>query len=175
MKRFIISTICGVMVLSLVACEKGNTNMKMENINENLTQIANPIKECETLQEAESLIGFKANIPTKLPDGYIQDSICVIGDEILQAIYLQGENEICFRQAKGNEDISGDYNDYKEINIINVNELKVTTKGNNTKINLALWIKDNYTFAVSSNISGEGLEENFMIDIIDSINKQSIY
>ena len=106
---------------------------------------------------------------TKLPKGYVQDSIYVIENELIQVIYSDGENEICFRQAKGNEDISGDYNEYEEINAINVSGVEVTTKGNNGKVNLASWTKDGYAFSISSNSSGEGLENSVIDDMIDSV------
>lgn len=173
MKRFMISAICGAMVLSLVACEKGNINIEGKNTNkitsEDFVEIPNPLKECGTLQEAEELVDFKANILTKIPDGYVQDSIYVIGDDIIQVIYLNEDSEICFRQAKGEDDISGDYNEYNETNTINVNGVDITTKGNNGKVNLAIWAKDGYTFAISSNTLGQGLESSVITDMIDSI------
>jgi hypothetical protein len=172
MKRFMISAICGAMVLSLVACEKGNINIEGKNTNkitsEDSVEIPSPFQECKTIEEAEKLIGFKVNIPTKLPEGYVQDSISVIDNEFIQVIYSNGENEICFRQAKGEEDISGDYNEYNETNTINVSGIDITTKGNNSKVNLARWTKEGYTFAISINILGQGLESSDIIDMIDS-------
>ncbi len=43
------------------------------------------------------------------------------------------QHTLFIRKSTGTEDISGDYNDYSEINRIYINNLDVTTKGNNGK------------------------------------------
>lgn len=173
MKRFISYVACGAVVLSLVACEKSPQKIEEENTNkirsENSLEIPSPFKECKTLQEAEKLIGFKVTMPTKFPKDYVQDSIYVIDNEFIQVTYLDGESEICFRQAKGNKEISGDYNEYEQVKTINVSGVEITTKGNNGKVNLASWTKDGYAFSIASYHSEQGLENSVIADMIDSI------
>lgn len=112
------------------------------------------------------IVGFKANIPTKLPEGYVQDSISVIDNYFIQVIYLNGENEICFRQAEGNEDISGDYNDYKEIKTYAVDSNSIILKGNDGLYSLAIWKDDTFSYAVQVDIA---ISETDLYSIIESI------
>ncbi|MDZ5253678.1 hypothetical protein [Clostridium sp. LIBA-8841] len=84
-------------------------------------------------------------------------------------IYLNEESKIFFRQAEGKDDISGDYNKYNEINTMTINGLEVSTKGNNDKVNVAKWTNKDFTFAISTNSSEDGIEKDIITDMINSI------
>lgn len=64
-----------------------------------------------------------------------------------------------FCKAPGDGDISGDYNDYAQSDTITVSDREVTLKGNDDAVNLAIWAKDRYTYAVSASagLSAEGM------------------
>lgn len=59
--------------------------------------------------------------------------------------YQTLEESITFRKAGGDGDISGDYNDYAQVETVD----GVTLKGENGKFALAVWNRDGYTYAVS--------------------------
>lgn len=173
MKRFVVFAICGAMVLSFTACgnskEKPGEESAHKTVAEDSVEQSNPRKECKTLGEAEEIVQFKATVPTNIPAGYVEDSIYTIENNIIEVIYLNGENKIVFRQSKGKNDISGDYNKYNEETKVNINGLEVNTKGNNGKVNVATWTNGDFTFAINVNSSEEGIEENVITDMINSI------
>ena len=88
------------------------------------TQIPNPIVEYKTVEDAEKAVSFKPVMPAKIPDGYKLAFISVISGKTFQLVYENGDNEITYRVAEGTDDISGDYNVYK-----NITETKVGGMG----------------------------------------------
>ncbi len=60
---------------------------------------------------------------------------------MIQADY---ENGMYIRKASGSDDISGDYNDYAQVETVN----RVTLKGENGNFSLAVWNNNGYTYAV---------------------------
>ncbi len=60
-------------------------------------------------------MGFNFAIPTTLPDGYQMKDIIVTSNKLAEIFYLKGDNQILYRTAKGNADISGDSNVYDKV------------------------------------------------------------
>ena len=61
---------------------------------------------------------------------------------------MTGDNEKAFvRKGTGSEDVSGDYNKYTKVTKKKINGVSVTLKGGK-KVNLAVWEKDGYSFAL---------------------------
>ena len=50
-----------------------------------------------------------------------------------------------FRKAQGDEDISGDHNEYETVQEIEIQAVSVTMKGSEGKCSLALWQKDGFS------------------------------
>lgn len=164
MKKFILLTFCVIMALSFVACNNEKTL-----VDEDSVQIQNPFVDCESIEEAENLVGFGISIPEEILEGYVQTSISVIENELVEVNFEDSENQICFRKAKGQEDISGDYNKYKEVELLEINEKNVNLKGNDGKVNVATWTDEDYSYAICSNADGDGIDSNAIIDIIKNI------
>ena len=117
---------------------------------DNGTQIPNPLKDYESIAEAEKAVGFKTLTSSALPDGYKLSYIGTISDEVFQLFYSNDKNEIIYRMAKGSDDISGDYNVYKTTKTLKINNLDVTFRENGETTS-ALWKNGEYTFSLSSN------------------------
>lgn len=132
-------------------------------------EIPSPFIPFETLAEAEKLAGFTITLPEKLPEGYTQKVIEAIENEMLQVMFEKGENGFVIRKAKGSEDISGDYNEYKENNTVTVGNLKVSTRGNDGKVNTATWVDGEYTYSITANLGKTGLDMSTINDIIGGI------
>lgn len=181
MNKFINLILSGVVLFSLTGCGENTTNLNnakninstQESINttshEELVQIPSPFCEYPTLKEAEAAVGFKVKVPTHLPEGYTEESIYVMDNEMVDITYSNGSSQLCFRQQKGTEDISGDYNEYSDINTLVIDKLNVTIKGNEDKVYNAIWTDGDYTFAFTLNTLSEGLENNTMITLISSV------
>lgn len=99
----------------------------------------------------------------ELPDGYVLSYIQALTERGLLEITYENESgdELSIRKAPGDGDISGDYNDYAQSDTITVSDREVTLKGNDDAVNLAIWAKDRYTYAVSASagLSAEGMSE----------------
>lgn len=178
-KKLTAIALCAVTALSFTAFSnnvpaKNNIKQRDDQVikGDNL-KIPNPFTDCKAITDVQILAGFTPLIPTSIPADYSQDKIQTVKDEMVQIIYSNGENKITFRQGKGSEDISGDYNQYAESSTMAVGSLTVSTKGCNGKVNIAAWTNGKYTFAISANPGGEGLDNKVISDMISSIKAES--
>lgn len=130
------------------------------------TQIPNPIVEYKTIEEAQKVVGFGFKVPEEVK-GFENKNISVISDELMQVIYSNDNNEVCVRKAKGSEDISGDYNVYKNVSTEKINGCDVTLRGENDKIGSAVWTKGEYSYSVYTD--GEGLDIDTVKNIINGM------
>ncbi len=131
-------------------------------------QMPNPILDHKSLDEAWKVLGFEFETPSKLPEGYVQDGIMTISAELGQVIYKNVEKVITFRAAKGNKDISGDYNEYKSIQTKKISGMDVTLKGNDDKVFLAIWTDHTCSYSVAIS---EGMSEELVTEIVLSITR----
>lgn len=134
---------------------------------ENNVQIPNPFIPYESIDAAKQALSFTPSVPSYIPNGYDIDEISVIGNDFLQIIYRNdGDKTIYYRTAVGNEDISGDYNNYSETKTVVINGNDVTIKGNDRLYHNAYWFEGDNAFSLYSN---NGIEKDSMIDIIESV------
>lgn len=169
MKKLIAITLCAVMTLSLTACS--NNLPSKDNLQKQTDgdQIPSPWVDCKTITDAEKNVGFTIYAPEKIPADYTQEAIRTMEKSLFEIIYVNGKNELRFRQGKGSKDISSDYNEYKESNTIAVGNLQVTTKGDNGKVSLATWTDGGYAFAISA----DSLDNTAISDMISSVNSDA--
>ena len=67
--------------------------------------------------------------------------------------------------GQGVEDISGDYNNYKTNNIVNINGNEVKLKGDDNLIKVAVWSVNNMSYSISVN---DDMKQDDIIKIIKS-------
>lgn len=134
--------------------------------NETSTSIPNPLVNYSTLDEARKAIRFTFTVPRDLPAGYQMKDIIVISNNLAEIFYLKGDSQIIYRTAKGNADISGDYNAYDKVRIITAGNIPITVKGKSDSIKLATWTNDGISFSLSFN---EAVNEKELLTIIESI------
>lgn len=137
----------------------GNTIEFGEN-----TQIPNPFTEYANIDEAKKAISFEAGLPAKIPAGYEVTYVTTLSDDFLQVRYENAGKEINYRVAKGNEDISGDYNVYSDTKNVKIGDFDVTLRSGDGKIS-AIWTKDNLSYAVYS----DGIGEQEISELIASV------
>lgn len=170
MKKLIAITLCIVTTLSFTACNKeAPPKDNTKQLSEENNQIPNPFEDCTTIADAEKIAGFTVTLPKKMPKDYIKGSIQAIKDDMVQVFYENGESELLVRKAKGNQDISGDYNQYSENSTMTVDGLEVSTRGNNGKVNVATWVNGEYTYSVGLYKDESGLDTDTMKDIVSII------
>ena len=150
-KILLISLLC----LAVVACGK------KEEITEEVTEASttqtqdygapNPFEIVDTLDEAAKIAGFSLEAPTEYAD-YKSIVIQAIADDMIEVIYFDAEKThegLRIRKAVGTDDISGDYNEYKEENVVKVGELEVTEKGNDGNISVASWTDGTHSYSIN--------------------------
>ena len=109
-------------------------------------QIANPFVDYESLEEAAKAAGFTLTVPTQ--NGAGKPIIQVMDGKMIQVIFDETDPQLYIRKQAGDEDISGDYNEYAEITTATVGDRTVTLKGNDGKVSTAIWTADGYSYAV---------------------------
>ena len=131
-----------------------------------LTMIASPFIDCNSIDEAAAITGFGMTVPDSVNGNEI-DHISTISRDTIQVIYGAGhDNSTYIRKAEGSDDISGDYNTYRQKKQITVNGASVTLKGNNGKINVATWSSNGYSYSINV---GKGFDESYITDLISMI------
>lgn len=118
-------------------------------------QIANPFVTYQSLEEAEKAAGFALPAPESF-EGAGRREIAVIDGRIIDVTYLDGEDNrvLTVRKGTGEEDISGDYNEYPQEDVTELEGLSVTVRGDGERIFLALWQEGGYSYAVSFDDGG---------------------
>ena len=69
---------------------------------------------------------------------------------MFEIIYASGEDEtarIC--KAPGADDVSGDYNEYAETETVDAGGVRVTMKGADGLVKLAVWTNGDYSYVLS--------------------------
>lgn len=167
MKKMLLLVVSLTIVLSFAACstsdESSSTPISSEEpSSQSSTQLPNPIVNYDTLEEAETAVGFTVPL-LNLPEGAQLDHVSVIAGNLVQLDYLNGENTFRYRVAKGEEDISGDYTAYEATGTHTIGDLEVTVKQQDGLTRLALWTSGEFTFSLSfpDGIDGETLEQLF--------------
>ncbi len=164
------------MVLSFSACSN-NSPSKDDSQNQATggedVQIPNPFVDCAAMADAEKIAGFNVTLPEEIPEGYTQKLIQAVENEMIQVSYESGEKELIIRKAistaKSGADISGDYNEYKENNTLTVGSLKVSTRGNDGKVNTATWVDGEYSYSITANLGETGLDTAAISDMAAAI------
>ena len=169
-KILLISLLC----LAIIACGK------KEEVKEEVAQATevtqpsdvgapNPFEIVDTLDEAAKIAGFSLETPTEYAD-YNSLVIQAIADDMIEVIYFDAEKThegLRIRKAVGTDDISGDYNEYKEENIVKVGDLEVTEKGNDGNISVASWTDGTYSYSI--NVDEALLNANDIAKLVETI------
>ena len=145
-----------VLCLAIIACGKKEEAKQETAETTNVTQeqdygVPNPYEIVDTLDEAAKIAGFSLETPTEYAD-YKSIVIQAIADDMIEVIYFDAEKThegLRIRKAVGTDDISGDYNEYKEENIVKVGNLEVTEKGNDGNISVASWTDGTYSYSIN--------------------------
>lgn len=130
------------------------------------TQLANPMTEWSTMEEAADKIGFSLEAG-EIPEGYEQRAIHTIQDEILQLTFKKDGKELVVRKASGTDEVSGDYNQYTEESEETLSDKTVVKlKSEDGQVKLAVWNRGNkWSYSVSS----AGLSKEEMLAFAESI------
>lgn len=135
-----------------------------DNNEEEIVGMPNPFVEYKTVDEAQKVLPFGAVVPSNVK-GYELENVSVMSNEMLQLIYKNGDKELKYRMKKGSDDISGDYNEYKDIKTVKVGDVEVKVRKSEETMS-TIWTNGDLTFSLYSN---GNLTEKDITDIISSI------
>ena len=132
--------------------------------------IPSPFTDVKNLKEAEKKTGVKMTAPKKIK-GYDEVSYQIIQKEkFVQVNYRKDDkNSIVIRKAVSKDDISGDYNEYKNIKKVTIKGNKVKLEGNGKTYSLATWTKGKYSFSVGIYNDGKGMSLKEIKNIIGQV------
>lgn len=142
-------------------------NDEMEQgINLGSAFIGNPIQNDLDKEQIEAELGYSVETPSYIPDGYQQSDMALIAGHLVQVTYESESDTICYRMAKGSEDISGDFNSYDNVETVKINDADVTLKGDDSLYYNAAWVDDDASYSIRSD---RGLEKEIMTAIVESV------
>jgi len=152
-KILLMSLLC----LAIIACGKKEEAKQESAETTNVTQeqdygVPNPYEIVDTLDEASKIAGFTLSVPATYGD-YKKQVIQAIEDDMIEVIYFEEETQyegLRIRKAKGTDDISGDYNEYKNVETVKVGDYDVTEKSDGKNIFVATWTDGTYSYAIDT-------------------------
>lgn len=153
-----------VLIFSLLCCLIIVSCVKKQ---ETSIEIINPFVEVNTLKEAEEIAGFQLTLPDNFFDESYERKIRAIGNKFIEVDYRGLDEWIIIRKSlyDGEEDISGDYNEYPEERTEVYGDIKVLLRGNEGKINVISWRDGDYVYSVNINPGGIGIDEEILYEI----------
>ena len=159
MKKLTLLLLCIAAVAALTACAG------KQSTEEPLMQIPNPFVDYDSLEAAAKAAGFELKAPSSV-EGFSEKVIQVCNGEMIQVIFLNGDDRLFIRKAEGSDDISGDYNEYSDNGTVTVDGNSVTLRGDDGKVSTAVWTSGKYTYSVSFDTP---VTEETMIALIGQI------
>ncbi len=104
--------------------------------------------EVSSLAELEDTVGFAVEELTKLPFPVTDTVYTAFGREMAEIRYCGETETAVLRKAVGIDDPSGDYTQYAEELVLEINGTSVTLKGEDGRYVLALWKEGDYAWSV---------------------------
>ncbi len=151
-------TACGTQKAATESSSSGTSVISGSNeISSSAVSIADPFTEVSSMKEAAAMTGFDLTLP-EAPKDYPDQIIRVMNTSMIEVIFANNANEtedkidegFRVRKEKTDEDISGDYNKYANVNTVHIGDVDVTEKGNGNTISVATWNADGYSYAVDA-------------------------
>lgn len=168
MKKIIALLMTCLMAVSLAACSYSihDKEKKEESGTENIqeagteaaaeaepeetgAQIPNPYVDYETLEEACEAAGVSLRLPDSI-EGYERIDYQAIDGQMVNVIYTAADGSmLLIRKAKGNEDISGDYNEYEHNSEQTINDIDVQVRGDGDTLSAAVWYDNGEAYSMT--------------------------
>ena len=163
-----------VLCLAIVACGKKEEAKQETAETTNVTQeqdygVPNPYEIVDTLDEASKIAGFNLSVPATYGD-YKKQVIQAIEDDMIEVIYYDENSEhegLRIRKAKGTDDISGDYNEYKDVETVKVGDFEIIEKGSEGNISVATWNDGTYSYAID--VAEASLTKDTIANLVSNI------
>lgn len=153
MRRNIIALVlCLAAALALVGCGSAETAKPAEEEIVGADPSTWGPEEHETLEAAEAAADIEMTVPDDILGSKPTVFLTWYERAYIDAVYTDadGNNTARVRKAAGSDDISGDYNDYTEVNTETIGGNTVTVKGEDGRIMVATWTDGEYSYCISA-------------------------
>lgn len=111
--------------------------------------VGNGIEECSSIETLSTKVGFPVKKLSGLPFEVKHTEYLSYWGNLAEINYQGAEETACYRKSKGEEDNSGDYNEYAEVRILEADGFSIMVKGENGIYRLAIWQKGGYSYSLS--------------------------
>ena len=171
MKKLLALMLCAACLVSLAACgSRGEPEVTETDDSAEITGIANPFVDYDSLEDACAVVGFDFTVPETIGDCPIE-SVQVMDGRMIQVTYCDGEadgNRVILRKAAGTEDISGDYNQYDVGIVACGSERSAEFRGVEQDFYVATWTTiDGYTYALTTVLPMTSDDMSALIQSVD--------
>lgn len=139
---------------------------KLRDKDEPPTLAVSSMTEYSSAEELSEAMGFPVEELTALPFAPEEISYTDLFGRVAQIVYTGGDASLVFRKGYGDEDISGDYNTYEDVQEIEVGDISVSLKGSGGAYSLALWQRDGYSYSLSAE---PALTEQEAVSILETL------
>ncbi len=112
------------------------------------TMVANGMVELPSRNDLSEAVGFPVKSAEALP--FFPQSIHYTSywGDMAQIDYANGDASACFRQSLGEDDNSGDWNEYLAQTQLTVSGCTITLKGAEDSYTLAIWTDGTYSYSL---------------------------
>ena len=143
-------TLCLAAALAFTGCGSSGTAETAGKVpSQSEVSIANGIVSCDGHAALAEKLGFDVAQLDYLPFDAYSTEYYSYWDEMAQINYHCEDRSVTFRQARGSDDISGDYNNYADELTVEINAAEVTLRGADDAYSVAVWEKNGFSFAIS--------------------------
>ena len=157
-------SIAACVLVCIVGTLLVSERIKLEQ--EPIQQAIPDIVDYSSRNELSSAVGFEVIEVQNIPFDVEETEYISYWKKLAEIVYSGSENTLTFRMSVGNEDISGNYNEYEEVTSYPVDSWIVTIKGNSELYNLAIWSVCEFSYALEL---ADSVSETDLLSMIQSI------
>lgn len=124
------------------------------------------IAEHSSVKDLSKAVGFNVRQVQKLPFEAEEIKFTSYWKKIAQIDYTGKDQTVSYRMSAGNEDVSGDYNQYTSVKSIPSDDINVTIKGDQDQYVLAVWEARGYSYSIKLS---DGITQDQLLEIVESV------
>ncbi len=165
-KKYLSVAACFAILLAGTFTVSKILSVEDEKSNNGVLSFTANIEEFSSVTELANNLGFKVKDIENLPFKVNDIKYYSYWNEMAQIEYQGSSESAMYRKSKGDEDNSGDYNEYEDVIFTDVEGISVTLKGENGLYKLAVWKKEGYSYSLSFE---KGINYDTFVSVIKNI------
>lgn len=147
LRRYWAAAACAAVLLVSAVLPRYLSDCQTEPMPDHVETVS-PFTEVTSLEELEAAVGFPVEDLTELPFPVTETAYLAFGSDMAEIRYCGETETAVLRKAVETQDPSGDYTQYAEELVLDVDGTSVTLKGENGQYALALWQDGDYAWSL---------------------------